>query len=160
MLRGWGHAELMEANGGLNTSLQGVTGEADFLARTAQGGSGYGVDLGLAARHPNGWRFSVTLDNVVSRISWSQKVELHRETVRADTIRLSDTNKDEDDLVESDSETTSGASFTEGLPSELNLAADRAWGPLLLAANLSQGFSDRFGTSTSPRLLVRGGYQP
>lgn len=160
LLRGWGYGEVLRTQGGLSTTLQGITGEADLLARTAEGGNGLGLDVGLAARAANGYDLAAGVQNALSAVWWTRETEEHRERLSADTISVEDLGDDGRDLVSDSSWTTPARDFRRSLPAVLLLAAGRTVGPAYLEVDLQQGFAERAGSRTTPRLAAGASASP
>jgi len=56
----------------LKTEDIGIFGEGDYLIRQGVGGSGIGLDVGVVSRSNNGWKFGVSLINIVGTITWNK----------------------------------------------------------------------------------------
>jgi hypothetical protein len=158
-LRGWAFGEVTRASGGLVTTMDGIEGRADLIERTAQGGSGFGLDLGVAARLPERWDFGLSVRNVYSGIRWSGTPEEHHETVSADSI-TADGLEGEDDPVTHESTKSAIGSFSRSLPAALTLAAAHPVGPVSLEADLAQPLSGTALSGASPRLALGASYPP
>lgn len=149
-LKGLYSLHVEEAHGSVTTSRSEISGEAFAAVVTADGGSGLGVDLGVAWQALNGWTYGLTLDNLVSKMTWSGQVERHEIRVTADDINA--LNDDLDNAVADTDTTYAVGNFGRGLPRLMRLGAARDLGTVLLAADYAQGFSDRAGASTTPQL--------
>jgi len=153
-----------EAYGNLSTSMVEISGEAYLATRTAEGGQGYGVDLGLALQTPGGLTLGLAVDNVQSSITWDRNVERTEYRVTAADINLMNTSLG-DAVADADTSYV-GEAYTTSLPRRMRLGAARRFGPFLLAADYIQGFEDRSGVSTKPRLqtgvewALAGFFQP
>ena len=81
---------------------------------SAEGGRGYGVDVGLALRTPGGLAVGLTLENAQSSMEWDRNVEYREFRLSADEINL--LNSDLDASV-SDADTVyTGDPYTTELP--------------------------------------------
>jgi hypothetical protein len=152
-LKGWGYGEVVRADGGITTTMDGIAGQAVLAGRTARGGSGIGLDLGAAARMPNGWDVGLSLRNVPAAIRWSDRPEERIEQATADTLTMQDLD-DSEDLATTSTTTRPTAAFRSSIPATLTLGVGRTFGRHYLAADLRQGFADRAGVSKTPRLAV------
>jgi hypothetical protein len=153
-LRGWAHGEVTGAEGGLITTVDGISGSQEVTGRSAQGGSGYACDLGLAARTGK-WRFGLAFTNAASRLSWTTRPEEHTQRAWADTVTLGDLDGNQgSDLVTTKSTTEARSSYSTALPAELAMAAARRWLGFDWEVDLRQGFSDRPGTRARPRVAL------
>lgn len=169
VLHGWGYGEVVQAAGGLTTSMDGISGRATVRARTAQGGDGFGLDLGAAARTPRGWDLAVGIHNALSLLSWNRETEQHMAEAYADSLSMDDLDEDEEGLVRDSTSSVSIPKFHRGLAPVLLLAAGRRIGRTYVETDLRQGISDGPGSSLSPRmsagashpllswLVIRGG---
>ncbi len=157
-LQGLYELHVDEAYGAVTTGMSEITGEAFASAVTADGGSGYGLDLGLAWQAPAGWTFGLAVDNVVANLDWNGTVE--RTDYRVSAADINALNDDLDDSV-ADSDTTYNVSgYSSNLPRRLRLGAARDTGSLLLAADYVQGFEDKAGSSASPQLNLGLEWRP
>jgi hypothetical protein len=154
LLRGWVYGEVTHAEGRLTTTMEGIDGDQRLAERTAEGGNGYAGDLGLAAR-TGVWRFGVGLRDLVSRLSWTRRPRVYLQHTWATNLDLGDLEGDEeDDLVNSEETTLVIPSFTTTLPVELTVAAARDWRRADWEVDYRQGFSNRSGVSTAPRVAL------
>ncbi len=147
-LQGIYEMHVAEAYGSLSTSISEIAGEAYVATESAQGGQGYGLDLGVALQTAGGWHFGLALDNVVATINWDRDVE--RREMRLDAADINLMNSDLDAAVSNADTTFAGTGYTTTLPRRARLGAARQFGSFLLAADYVQGFDDRGVTSTSP----------
>ena len=56
----------------LKTEDIGIFGKGDFLIRQGVGGSGFALDVGLVSRPNNGWKFGVSMINIIGTITWNK----------------------------------------------------------------------------------------
>jgi hypothetical protein len=141
-----------EAYGSVTTGMMAISGEAYVSAVTAEGGAGYGLDLGAAWQAPGGWTVGLAMDNVVAAIDWNGTVE--RTELRVSAAEINAFNDDLDQAV-SDADTTYAIDgYRTSLPRRLRLGAAHDGGTWLVAADYVQGLDDRAGTTTAPRLNV------
>jgi hypothetical protein len=137
------------ASGQVTTTFDEISGDASASAVTSDGGSGYALDLGLALQSRGGWSFGLSMDNLVSRLTWDGSPERHLFTVTAADINAS---QDNFDAAVADTDTSFAvASYNTTLPSRLRAGAAHDDGRLLLAADVVQGMRDGAGASTTPR---------
>ncbi len=54
------------------TTPLAVYGSGKYYLRQGIGGSGFGVDIGLASKNINGWRFGFSIINAIGSISWNK----------------------------------------------------------------------------------------
>ena len=157
-LHGLYEMHVEEAYGSLTTSMSEISGEAYASAITAEGGSGYGLDLGASWQAPGGYTFGIAMDNVVANLDWNGTVE--RTEFRVTASEINALNDDLDNAV-SDSDTTYAVeAFSSTLPRRLRLGAARDTGNFMLAADYVQGFENRAGSSTTPRINLGVEWKP
>ena len=56
----------------LKTEDIGIFGKGDFLIRQGVGGSGFAMDVGVVSRPNNGWKFGVSIINIIGTITWNK----------------------------------------------------------------------------------------
>jgi hypothetical protein len=153
-----------EAYGSLSTSMTEISGEAFLATRTAEGGQGYGLDLGVALQTAGGLTLGLAVDNVQSSITWDRNVERTEYRVTAADINL--LNDGLKDAIADADTSFAGDPYETSLPRRARLGAAKSFGPLLVAADYIQGFDDRSGASTKPRfqtgieLALAGFFKP
>lgn len=151
-LHGIYEMHVASAGGSLTTGMEEITADAHVTTMSAEGGRGYGLDVGLALRTPGGLTVGLTLENAQSSIEWDRNVE-YRE-FRLDAADVNLLNSDLDASV-SDADTTyAGQAYTTALPRQARLGAAAKVGAFMLAADYIQGFEDRGLTSTEPRVAA------
>jgi hypothetical protein len=158
-LQGWGYAELRRADGGVATTFEAITGDIELEGLTSEGGSGFGLDLGMAARSRRGWSVSFDAHNVASSIHWSTKPIVHRESAWVENVTLRDLDVGSDVVIE-ESTREAAPSFRRSLPALLTFAAGKQWRTTRVELDLNQGFADRPGSSRSPRIGAGLSYEP
>ena len=154
-LQGIYEMHVTDAYGTLSTSMTEIAGEAYVATESAQGGQGYGLDLGLALETSGGWQFGLAVDNVVGTINWDRNVERNEMRVTAADINLLSGNLDAAVADADTSFATDG--YTTTLPMRARLGAARQVGAFVVAADYVQGFETRGVTSTQP--LVNAGVE-
>jgi hypothetical protein len=147
MLKGWGYGELLEAQGGVTTSVENLTGNGYLRYVTAQGGSGFGFDLGLAGPVGRGWTASLAARDLAARIKWTGQVEERTDCFAAPGISLGDDNE----VVVTESVTVPLGSVTTALPAVYSVGLAREQGRLLTAFQLEAAGEQRLGASPALR---------
>ncbi|MFL2998688.1 MAG: DUF5723 family protein [Candidatus Neomarinimicrobiota bacterium] len=56
----------------LKTEDIGIFGKGDFLIRQGVGGSGFALDVGVVSRPNSGWKFGVSMINIIGTITWNK----------------------------------------------------------------------------------------
>ena len=157
-LHGLYEVHVEEARGHLDTRLTYLEGEAYAAAVVAQGGTGLGLDLGLAWQGPGGWSVGLTLDNAFAHMRWDGNVERIEYRVTADVLSLA---VDDFDTAVADYDSTYAIDgYTTSLPRRLRLGGAWDTGTLILAADYVQGLEDRAGTNTEPGLQLGAEWHP
>lgn len=149
-LQGIYETHVDEAYGTLTTDLSQIAGEAFVATESAEGGQGYGLDLGLALQTAGGWKFGLAVDNVMGTIKWDRNIERREMLVTAADINLM--NSDLNAATDNADTTFAGSSYTTTLPRRARLGAARQVGSFMLAADYIQGFDNSGATSTRPLL--------
>ncbi|HOX26737.1 MAG TPA: DUF5723 family protein [Candidatus Krumholzibacteria bacterium] len=157
-LQGLYEMHVEEARGAVTTSLTEIAGEAYASAVKAEGGTGWGLDLGLAWQAPGGWTLGVAADNVIGRVDWDRDVE--RTVLRVTAADLNALNDDLDEAIADSDTTYAAAGYTTELPARLRFGAAHDGGTLLIAADVWQGFADRAGASRTPQVNLGAEWRP
>ena len=157
-LQGLYEMHVEDASGSIQTSMSEISGEAYAAAITADGGAGYGLDLGATWQAPGGWSLGLALDNVVGHLNWNGTVE--RTEIRVAATELSAFNGDLDNAVTNSDTTYAVSGYSTDLPRRMRLGAARNSGNLLLAADYVQGFADRAGANATPQLNLGAEWRP
>jgi len=129
----------VRAGGGITTAMIGIEGDAEASYRSATGGSGYAVDLGVALQAPRGWTFGLSLENGASRMTWDRDTERHLWSAAGDS--LSATTDDFDDAVAS----YAIDSYSTDLPRKLRIGASNNFGRIAYAVDLAQSLAEKIG---------------
>lgn len=151
-LHGLYEMHVASAGGTLTTGMSEITAEAHVATMSAEGGRGYGVDVGLALRTPGGLSVGLSLENAQSSIEWDRNVEYREFHLSAADLNL--LNSDLDAAVTDADTVYTGDPYTTALPRSARLGASTKLGAFVVAADWVQGFEDRGLTSTSPRVLA------
>lgn len=148
-----------EAYGHITTSMTEITGEAYAAAITAEGGEGYGLDLGVGWQSAGGGlSLGLALDNAFATINWDGTVE--RSEYRLDAADLNAQTDDFDQVVVDSDTTYAVAGYSTDLPRAVRLGAAWDVADFTLAADWVQGLEDRAGTSTDPRFNLGAEWRP
>lgn len=142
--------EMVELNGVAITRMTGFDGQGRMVARTASGGTGYGIDIGAALRLNQHYTIGLRIENALSNISWNKNAEEHVYEFNLDTLTLSNSGN----LVYSTDTTIPIASFSTRLPAVMNAGIANTSGKLRWAIDWQQGFNSAPGSSTKPRLSL------
>lgn len=149
----WGLAveRIVELEGMVATYETGFAGNGHLIAQTATGGSGYALDIGVAARINDDYTVGLRIKNFLSSLSWNKETEEHGYIFSFDTMTVDNM---EDDYVVSDDYSKDIPGFSTNLPSVMNVGVANTSGSLLWAVDWEQGFRQAAGASSKPRLSL------
>jgi hypothetical protein len=171
--RGLGMAEVQQAEGAFYTgresmdyflklrgrmSLQQSDTSSEFDIQGMGGGSGFGLDLGVAGIVNQKFQFSLVLKNLVAGINWDQDTHAFLFTSEIDSFSLNNMDSVED--VSTDSVYTIGSFYTR-LPVVMHLGTayrfDEHW---LVSLDIEQAFERRMGYSDQAKLAIGAEFTP
>jgi hypothetical protein len=156
-IRGLYYARSYDARATLAAQEGGLSGAARADWITAEGGSGWGLDLGVAMEPWPKWVVALKLEHAIHQIGWSENVrERHYET---SFENLTIDNYDDSMLVTTES-SRPGAAFSRGLPPCVRAGLGRIGERLRLATELSVSLRDGLGASARPCLAGGVEYSP
>ncbi len=124
---------------------------------SARGGSGYGLDLGVAGQK-GGWQRGASLDNVVGSIQWDTGTQQRQMLLTAAAVSL--TNGDLSKAVSNADTTFATDGYTTTLPRQARLGAARQVGSFLVAADYVQGFTAQGLASNHPLVSTGVEWRP
>lgn len=151
---GAAYEKIVHAEGGVNTTDDGFTGDGTMIIRQCIGGQGFGMDIGVAMIFENNWVFSAGLQNLYSQINWNGQPE---ETVFTfeftEPINFDDiADDDSDSLVESSDTTYDINAFTTRLSPVFKIGLSRTLNKLTWAVDWEQGTISSASQSVTPRI--------
>lgn len=152
-LMGFAYGNVNEATSTFTTDIDGVHGTGRLVLDRSFGGSGFGLDLGAAAKLNKDLTASFGISNVFGKINWSNETERTTYTFSADSVsvqRIADT--DLDSVVVEEEETVDIDGFSTNLPRQMRLGLSHSSKKITLAFDYTQGLSAGPGVSTKPRL--------
>lgn len=152
-LVGFAYGNVKEATSTFTTDVDGIHGAGRLVLDRSFGGSGFGLDLGAAAKLNRNLTASFGLSNVFGKINWSNETKRTTFTFSADSVsvqRIADT--DLDSVIVNDEETVDIDGFSTNLPKQMRLGLSHSSKKLTLAFDYTQGLSAGPGVSTKPRL--------
>jgi hypothetical protein len=137
VIRGLVYQKIKESEGEILALETGVEGEGNFLVRSAEGGMGYGLDLGLTMKYKENWTIGLSCFNLINRINWSRNTKERVYQVRIDSLLAE--NFDSDSLVIEESYSQPIDHFTTHLPLLLQAGVSYQLRKTILAFDLRQG---------------------
>jgi hypothetical protein len=154
--RGLAVAEVLDSEGAFYTGKNSIHSNVSVRSRIAEGGSGFGMDIGAAGVIEKKLTLSIGLHNVIGSINWNKNPEEQYVRLEVDSTQF----EDPEDL-EPTSEDTSIAvdDFTTRLPVVLHVAASyRLIETLTLNLDLEQAFDNTMGYSDQGQLALGAQY--
>ena len=145
LTRGLVYQEMKEAQGEIFTLETGVNGEGNFLIQSAEGGKGYGVDLGISLKYKENWLFGLSFIDLISRMKWDKGTEEKGYQVTVDSLLAE--NFDTDSLVLDKSYTRSIVPFTTHMPVLLQAGVSYQLKRTLLIFDLKNSLTRGMGES-------------
>jgi hypothetical protein len=151
LIRGIGYEEVTKMEGLASTQSSGFQGNGEIIARTAEGGTGYGIDIGAALKLNQHYAVGARIENLLGSINWNKDTKEHGLNFSFDTLNVNNAN--DSDII-SDDYTKDISSFSSRLPAVMNLGVANTSGKLLWAVDWEQGFKRTAESSTKPRLSI------
>jgi hypothetical protein len=149
--------EVVELEGLAATLITGWEGDGRMIARSAEGGSGFAVDLGASLRLNDSYTVGASLMNAVGSISWNDNPKEYGYLFNFDTMTVD--NSGDDYVVSEDYETEIDA-FSTRLPRVLTVGLAKTRGSLVWALDWRQGLESKPGVSTKPRIMAGVEWSP
>lgn len=161
-LRGFIYQKIVDSQGSISTTDTGFVGDAHMSVLSAEGGSGYAVDLGLAVRFDRTWHFSAAWQNAYSRLVWDKETEMKIYTFNMEPVTASDIadSAASDSLITSSDTTLAADPFSSDLPSTMRLGLAKEFKKFLFSFDWEQALEARPGTGVNPRLAGGLEYKP
>ncbi|UCD93736.1 MAG: conjugal transfer protein TraF [Candidatus Zixiibacteriota bacterium] len=157
-IKGLAYEKVTELHGGVVTLITGFQGDGTMIAHTAEGGNGYGIDVGAALKLSDSYTAGLTFSNLLSHISWNTCTEEHGYHFEFDAISLED--MDNDSIIVTDDYSIDIPGFGSRLPVVMRTGVAKTDGKILWAVDYIQGFRLAAGSSTKPRIAAGGEYRP
>lgn len=165
-VRGFGNFTMSDMHGIVEKSDSIIT-RGSYTTRESRGGSGFGIDLGLAAKIDRRWTVGVSVMNAVSQMTWSKQNKLRKGSfsVRADDVFDIDFRDSEKDSLSSqynsdktDTSYTIG-SYTRKLPMILRAGVGYQYNKKLLLTGDIEHFLNKSSGTTVPRIAAGAEYR-
>lgn len=151
-LQGIIYEKIVKASGEIRIKESEIEGESDLILRSARGGRGYALDLGIAAKLNEKWTFSFFLSNPLSQIKWSRKTEEKGYQFQIDSLNLA--SSDDDSVVLSEDYEKDIEPFVTHLPAMIKAGFAYQGKKTLLSFDWEQGFENGPGVSKTPKLSL------
>ncbi len=123
-------------------------------ARTAEGGTGFGYDMGFLFQSQNNFTISLALLNAYSNVNWTNNPKHIFYSIQSENFTVSSDGIDDSLIVKEDT-SFSVVSFTTQLPRVLDIGfAYQVAKPLLFTGEFQQGLNSNMGTLKSTRFAM------
>jgi hypothetical protein len=153
-----GYGEVTESRGGLYTGVEYVAADVYLSQRTADRGSGFGMDIGAAGVINKKLSLSLSLQNILGSFSWNDGTQQHVQTFLIDSAKYVD--DFEIDPVQTDTSFDIDG-FTTRLPVVFHMgAAYQLRKNVTVALDVEQAFSSGMGYSNQAKISVGTEYRP
>lgn len=157
LIKGLAYGGVVRAGGLIHTDEAGLSGEGEIVTRTARGGSGYALDIGISRHIYTHIIIHAYILNAVSSITWTQGCKQEVNTFLAENVAFGET--DLDSLVTDFHESRDVGRFTTGLAPIIGIGMEKSTRWAYLTVLYSQGFRSGAFTSGRPRISVEGAWQ-
>ena len=132
--KGWQYNEVESASGSVTLDITDLDTSGEIVTRSAQDGTGFGIDLGVAGRRGEHLAFGVVLQNLGGKVRW-HNAERSTLNFNADSLTVQQILNGED-VVEALEDTEPTPDFDTTLPASARLGVAVKGGPLLIATDL------------------------
>lgn len=155
---GMAYAEIQKAQGSFYTTSDTLDSFFELQGRSATGGSGWSVDLGVSGELNNDWSISVNVKNVIGSINWDGSPEEKYIRSSLDSVEIGFDNSITSDNIDT---TKSIGAFTSTFPTIVHIGSsfklNEQW---LFSADLEQAFSNTMGYSDQGVFSFGAQYTP
>ncbi len=124
-LRGLWFAGVIHSEGRITTAVDSLYGSAALDLRTATGGSGYALDLGVVHNRDR-WNLGLRIEGLLASMRWSSGTEIRRfvaETDASDLIDLGGDGTTDENGVDTREERLAAAAFSSRPPLRMGVGA-------------------------------------
>ena len=156
-LKGLAYGGVVRAGGTLYTDEESLSGEGEVVTRTAQGGSGYSLDIGLSYRTHSHIIISAYVLNALSSINWTVDCKEEVNGLIAENVTFG--SSDLDSLIDDYHESRDLESFSTSVAPMLGIGVEKAIRWTYLSVLYTQGFRQGAFTTGRPRLAVSGTWE-
>jgi len=161
-LQGLEYSKVVESVGGVSTTEGGFEGSGHLTLHSSHGGVGYSADAGLAARFGDGWRFSVSWRNAISRLYWGKRNEerILSFEMQPVTLEQSSQDPDRDSPVSTKDSSYSYGSFSSRLAPVIRLGIAKSCRKTTWSVDWEQALIEGPCQGVSPGVAVGLEYVP
>ncbi|UCF62703.1 MAG: hypothetical protein JSW33_08920 [bacterium] len=156
---GFQYANIENSSGTLITTDDYLLVDAMIETRRSEGGSGWGVDLGILGIYEEDWTLSLHFSNILGEIFWNKENKIDVIEYEADSLfHIEEIANFADKRIDT---TLSIGRFGTGLPRSATFStAYRLQPNLVLTGSYRQGFNEELGNTTIPRVAGGVEYAP
>ncbi len=154
-IKGLYFADVTKLEANAATLSTGFAGDGEVIARTAEGGSGFALDLGAALDLNKNYTVGLNFKNFASSINWNQNPQEQGYTFSFDSLNI---NNSSDSAVISSDFSRPISNFSSGLPSTIRAGIAKTSGKLIWALDWEQGFKRAPGASSTPQISLGAEY--
>jgi hypothetical protein len=152
IIKGVVYQKVEKTEGKLLTLETGINGDGDFAVKSAEGGKGYALDLGLAMKYKDHWTFGISFFNLANQIKWNKQTQERGYQFRIDSLLAE--NFDMDSLITELSYTEDIDPFITKMPTLMRLGVADQRKKLLWAVDLEKGFGEGMGVSKKVKMSL------
>jgi hypothetical protein len=157
IVRGLIYQKVEKTEGRLLTLETGIEGDGDFAVKSAEGGKGYALDLGFAARYKRAWTFGISFFNLLHQIRWNKDTEKRGYRFKVDSLLAE--NFDADSLITELSYTQEIDPFVTRMPTLMRIGMANESKKLLWALDLEKGLGEGMGVSKKVKASLGAEYK-
>ena len=156
--RGFEYFEVNKGKGYFNTSTSKFKSQVDFEGKSADGGSGFSIDIGGTGIIKKNWTVSLVLQNVYSNFNWNDNPEAFLASVTIDSGDIANP----EEIKTTDQDTVfSIDEFTRTMPLLIHVGAAYAWGKnWIFSADIEQAFGNEMGYSDRTMFSAGAQFNP
>ncbi len=156
---GFQYANIENSSGTIITTDEYLLIDAMVETRRSEGGTGYGVDLGVMGVYEKDWTLSLHFSNIIGEVFWNKNNKLEVINYEADSLfRIEDIANFADRKVDT---TIEIGKFGTGLPRSATFSAAYQYRPdLVFTAAYRQGFNKELGNTIVPLFAAGTEYFP
>lgn len=162
-LRGHYSAHMEQSLIHSETLIGSASADGSSRLMTAEGGNGFGLDIGLTATFFKRWRTSLVLENAAAQIVWNK----HPQIVDADFVmnstnvdRMLSDDLDIEDVIVSHDTTLSAPAYMTTVPMTVRVGITRGFRKIYLAAEMAHSVRTSAFTTSKSRFALGAEFQP
>ena len=151
ILRGWRYARILEAAGGLTTTSQALYGDGSIRSLAAQGGTGFGADVGVAGPLRGSWMASLVVTDLLGWLDFAGDAQERIDSFAVSGLCIGE---GAGQIVATETVKIPVAAFRVYLPVGLSLGAARRGESSLTSLRMDLSGEDRLGAARTARVAI------